>query len=470
MKTANSAEQTVQHKCVKQLLERHNERTKKSKQFTAKYRPILADSTAVMGFNVLVKEMVYPIVAKHSLGSRVWDVDDNEYIDLTMGLGVNLFGHNPPFIKAALQEQIEKGIQIGPQSEFVGEVAELICEMTGMERVAFSNTGTEAVMAAIRLARTATNRNKIAIFSGSYHGHFDGTLVKAQTENGNLRVVPIVPGVSSSIIEDVLVLDYDKPKSLEAIAARAPELAAVLVVPVQTNRPNLQPKTFLHQLRQLTQELGIALIFDEMVTGFRIHPGGAQAHFGVKADLATYGKIVGGGMPIGIIAGAAAYMDGIDGGMWSFGDSSCPQIKRTFFAGTFCKHPLAMAAARSVLWYLKSQGPALQQQLNQRTAQFIQTLNAYFQVEEIPIEMAHFSSFFGPALLADEVYLPENSATFRNLQLLYYHLLDRGVMFRGVGGYLSTAHTDKDIDYIIQAVKDSTRELREGGFLSLSNC
>jgi glutamate-1-semialdehyde aminotransferase len=159
----------------------------------------------------------------------------------------------------------------------------------------------------------------------------------------------------------------------------------------------LQPKTFLHQLRQLTKESGIALIFDEMVTGFRIHPGGAQAWFGVEADLATYGKIVGGGMPIGIIAGKAAYMDGIDGGMWTYGDASYPQAKTTFFAGTFCKHPLTMAAARAVLKYLKAQGCTLQEQLNQRTSQFVEALNNCFAENELPIRMANFGSLFGLA-------------------------------------------------------------------------
>jgi glutamate-1-semialdehyde aminotransferase len=381
-----------------------------------------------------------------------------------MGLGVNLFGHNPPFIKEALEEQLEKGIQIGPQSEFAGEVAELICELTGMERVAFSNTGTEAVMTAIRLARAATNRNKIALFSGSYHGHFDGTLVKAKTIDGNLQIVPIASGIPPSVVEDVLVLEYGNPQSLDAIAAHKQELAAVLVVPVQTTRPDLQPKTFLHQLRQLTQESGIALIFDEMVTGFRIHPGGAQAWFGVEADLATYGKIVGGGMPIGIIAGKAVYMDGIDGGMWNYGDASYPQAKTTFFAGTFCKHPLTMAAARAVLKYLKAQGSTLQEQLNQRTSQFVKALNDCFEENELPIRMANFGSLFGLASSGSSAY-SENSTSSDSIELLRYHLLERGVYLLRAGGYLSTAHTDADLDYIIQSIKDSAEQLRNAGFL-----
>lgn len=454
----------LQQNYLENFVKRYNQRTHSSKEFAQKYRPILADNRASDGFNPFFKEMFYPIVAKQSLGAKLWDIDGNEYIDLIMGFGINLFGHNPPFIKEALQEQLERGIQIGPQSELVGETAELFCELTQMERVAFSNTGTEAVMTAVRIARAVTGRNKIALFSGSYHGHFDGTLAKARTENGNSQTLPIAPGVLPSFVTDVLILDYGNPQSLEIIKAHQNDLAAILVEPVQTRRPNLQPKEFLLQLRQLTKASGIVLIFDEMVTGFRIHPGGAQAYFGIQADIATYGKIIGGGMPIGVIAGKAAYMDAVDGGMWNYGDESYPQAKKTFFAGTHCKHPLSIAAALAVLKYLKNEGSALQQQLNQRTSKFVETLNTCFEEEELPIQLANFGSVFGPAVLGnDEV--SENAAATASMDLLFYHLLDKGVLLRGVGNFLSTAHSDTDIEYVIQAVKDSIYELREGGFL-----
>ncbi|HEY9711287.1 MAG TPA: aspartate aminotransferase family protein, partial [Oculatellaceae cyanobacterium] len=442
----------------------YNHRTKTSKHISQKIRPFLADKQASSSFILPFKEISYPIVGERSLGSKIWDIDGNEYVDFIMGYGVNLFGHNPPFIKQAIQAQLEQGIHLGMQSEVAGEVAEMICELTKMERLAFSNTGTEAVMTAIRLARTATNRNKIALFSGSYHGHSDSTLVKAQTADGTLQTLPTAPGIPLNLVEDVLVLDYGEPHSLDIIKDNASELAAVLVEPVQSSRLQLQPKEFLQQLRQLTQETGIALIFDEMITGFRIHPGGAQAWFDIEADLATYGKIVGGGMPIGIIAGKAAYMDGIDGGMWNYGDNSYPQAKKTFFAGTYCKHPLAMAAARAVLKYIKSQGSSLQQQLNQRTSQFVEALNAYFQEDKVPFRIAHFGSLFGPASLGNSPSSGDFASSI-GINLLSYNLLHRGILLRRGGGFLSTAHTDEDLDYIIQVVKDSVAELREGVFL-----
>ncbi|MFH7023869.1 MAG: aspartate aminotransferase family protein [Heteroscytonema crispum UTEX LB 1556] len=443
----------------------YTQRTATSKKRTQTYRSVSADVRGSFGFRSTIKEIVYPIIGKHAFGSKMWDIDGNEYIDLMMGFGVNLVGHNPPFIKEALQERLEQGIHIGPQSDIAGEVAELISELTGMERVTFSNTGTEAVMTALRIARAATGRHKIAMFSGSYHGHFDSTLAKAEQLDENSITVPGALGVSPNLVADTLVLEYGNPDSLEIIKANEQELAAVIIEPVQNSRPDLQPKEFLQQLRQLTQTSGIVLIFDEILTGFRIHLGGAQAWFGIEADIATYGKIVGGGMPIGVIAGKAAYMDRIDGGMWNYGDASSPQVKTTFFAGTYCKHPLAMAAAKAVLQYLKIQGNELQQQLNHRTSQFINTLNTYFEADEVPIRLANCGSIFNSLPVVVNSVSPEDLKALENMDLIYYHLIHRGVFLRQGGGLLSTAHTDADLEYIIQAVKDSVQEMREGGFL-----
>ena len=462
-RSANVGQRQQEH--LQALISRYSQRTQTSKQLAQAYRPILADSRVSVIFRPAFKELFYPIVAKRSQGSHLWDVDGNEYIDLLMGFGVNLLGHNPPFIKAAIADQLEQGIQLGPQSELAGEVAELICELTGAERVAFSNTGTEAVMTALRLARTATGRSKIALFSGSYHGHFDGTQAIASPD-GDPQGIPNTPGVIPNFVEDVLVLEYGDWRSLEIIKAHAHELAAVLVEPVQSRRPDIQPQAFLQELRQFTQDAGIALIFDEMVTGFRIHPGGAQAYFGIEADLVTYGKIVGGGLPIGVIAGKAAYLDGIDGGMWNYGDDSSPQATMTVFSGTYCKHPLSMAAAKAMLQYLKQQGPGLQQGLNQRTSQLVATLNAYFTAEGVPIRLASFGSYFNSVPMDNAAPASTSTSTASDsLSLFQYHLINRGIFIRGGSGFLSTAHTDAEVEAIIQAVKNSVEEMREGSLL-----
>ena len=439
-----------QQRHLEALIARYTKRTQKSKRIAAASRSILADSRAVAGFRPSIKELVYPIIGERAKGSKFWDIDGNEYIDISMGFGVLLFGHNPPFITNALEKQLHQGIQLGPQSNLAIEVAELICELTNMERVTFCNSGTEAVMTALRLARTATGRNKIALFTGSYHGHFDGVL--ARSVNDETTAVPMTIGVSPDAIASVLVLDYGNPQSLEILQTHADELAAVLVEPVQSRHPNLQPQQFLQQLRRLTQTCGIALIFDEVITGFRIHPGGFQAYSGIEADMVIYGKIIGGGQPIGVIAGKATYMNGIDGGVWNYGDASYPQGSKTFFAGTFNKNHMAMAAARAVLQYIKKEGVRLQQQLNQRTSQLAATLNAYFKEGNIPIELVHFSSLF-------------RFSSAENIDLLFYHLLEKGIyIWEGRNCFLSTVHTDEDVDYLIGAVKNSVEELRKGGF------
>jgi glutamate-1-semialdehyde 2,1-aminomutase len=450
---------------LEQFITAYCDRTKTSKQLTQAFRPTLADPRVAAGFSLPLKEMCYPIVAQKSLGSKVWDVDGNEYIDLIMGFGINLLGHNPPFIKQAMIEQLDRGIEIGLQTQLAGEVAQLISELTGMERVTLSNTGTEAVMTAIRIARAATGRNKIAIFSGSYHGHSDATLVDLKQIDGSLQTLAKADGIPDGVMGDTLVLDYGNYDSLAVIQNHQAELAAVLVEPVQSCRPDLQPKEFLQQLRKLTAELGIVLIFDEMITGFRVHQGGAQAWFDVQADIATYGKIVGGGLPIGVIAGKAEYMDKIDGGMWNYGDRSFPSVKTTFFAGTYCKHPLSLAAAKAMLEYLKAQGNTLQIQLGDRTTQFVQKLNHCFANFELPIKMANFGSCFDAVLDTNSLPSENSDSVNIGIDLLSYHLLHKGVLIRAGSGCLSTTHTDAELNYVIQAIEDSLEQLRQVNLL-----
>lgn len=451
---------STQRSYIDAFFARYTKRTQTSKQKVQTERSVLSDTRAGASFRADIKEIYYPIIGEKSSGARIWDVDGNEYIDLTMGFGVNLLGHNVPFINSALSKQYEKGIQIGPRSERAGEVAKLVSDLTGVERVTFCNSGTEAVMTALRVARAVTRRNKVVIFSGSYHGHFDGTLA---TSAGSGKSLPLAPGVLENIVEDVLVLNYGDMQSLDIIKANAGDIGAVLIEPIQSRRPDLQPKAFVQELRKLTAEEGIALIFDEVLIGFRVLPGGAQAWYGIEADLVTYGKIVGGGLPIGVLAGKAAYMDAIDGGMWNFGDDSYPQVETTYFAGTFSKHPLTMAAAHAMLSYLKQEGATIQHGLNQRTEQLAGDLNAFFQEHDIPIRMVHFSSLF--RFVYDGNYSLFNQPL--EMELLYYHLIDKGVyIWEGRSCFLSTAHTDDNIKYIIQAVKDSIQELQTASFFS----
>ncbi|MGB8167994.1 MAG: amino acid adenylation domain-containing protein [Chthoniobacteraceae bacterium] len=440
-----------QQRWLASLIDRYTARTPASKSHTQQHRAHFADPRAAAGFKQAWKEIVYPVVTNRSSGARLFDIDCNEWLDVTLSYGAAMLGHQPPFVVAALRDQLTRGYEIGPTSPLAGEVAALLCELTGMERATFCNTGSEAVTGALRAARTVTGRTKIVYFRESYHGIDNEVLGRRAGD----AVLPIAPGIPDAAVADTIILEYGDAQSLAAIAAQATDIAAVLVEPVQSRHPALQPREFLHQLRALTQQHGIALIFDEIISGFRCHPGGAQAYFGIRADLATYGKVLGGGLPIGAIAGRAEYMDAFDGGAWSFGDDSFPSAAVTFFAGTFVRHPLALAAARAVLTHLKEQGEALQKTLADRAGGMIDRINAVFA--GAPFSAQRFASNWLVVPAPDFKYA---GLLFASLRLRGLHIWENRPCF------VSTAHTDADLDAIVTAFEESVAELEGAGFFS----
>ncbi|SOD62232.1 amino acid adenylation domain-containing protein/natural product biosynthesis luciferase-like monooxygenase domain-containing protein [Streptomyces zhaozhouensis] len=442
----------AQQEHLDDLVRRYTARTAASKRLTQRHRRRLADSRAVVGFRRSTKEMLYPVAAARAAGARIEDIDGNVYTDITMGFGVLLFGHEPEFVREAVNAHLSRGIRLGPRSAETGETAELLAELTGLERVAFANSGTEANAAAIRLARAATGRDRIVTFQGAYHGHADQVLGRVAGRDGSARTVPVSRGIPDSAVAELSVLTYGSEEALAAIERDAGRIAAVVVEPVQSRNPALQPVEFVRRLRALTARHGIVLLFDEMLTGFRPAPRGAQELYGVTPDLATYGKLLGGGFPIGAIAGRADIMDGVDGGWWSYGDDSVPPADTTFFGGTYLQHPVSMTAARAVLTHLREQGPELQRRLNARTAELATGLNAFFEEEEFPLRVRWFGSQFRFEHHAD-------------MELLYYHLMLRGVhVWEWRNFFLSTAHTDEDVARVDEAVRGALRELRAGGF------
>ena len=306
-----------------------------------------------------------------------------------------------------------------------------------------------------------TGRDKIVLFTGSYHGTFDEVLVRANPSASKLSALPIAPGIPPANVENVIVLEYGDPELLSVLRSQVGNLAAVLVETVQSRHPDLQPREFLREVRSITQESGTALIFDEVVTGFRVHQGGVQALFGIRADMATYGKVIGGGFPLGVLAGRREFMDALDGGAWQYGDDFFPEVGVTFHAGTFVRHPLAMAALWAVLNHLKAAGPQLQGRLNERATQFAATLNAHFEARGVPTRVRNFGS----------VLFFKFPADLRFASLLYYALRYRGVhIYEGFPFFLTTAHTDADLDYVIGAFKEFVAEMQQAGFLPPPNC
>ncbi len=447
-----------QKKYLKQLIERYTTKTKGSQMLTQAQRTHLADPRSVSGFNKLWKDMVYQIAAVRSKGSKIWDVDGNEYIDYRNSFGIALFGHTPDFIQKAVQEQLEKGIELGVLTPLAMKTAQLLCELSGSERVTFVNTGSESLSAAVRAARTVTMKDKIAYFTGDYHGIADEMLARNVQSNGQNISRPVAPGIPQFLVENVIVLDYNDPEVLDKITTHAHELAAVLIEPIQPNNPIHQPHDLLKAIRKLTTEQDIALIFDEMITGFRVGLRGAQGWYDIEADIVCYGKIISGGLPMAAVAGKAKYLDVFDGGMWQFGDDSVPEVGVTFFGGTFVRHPLSLATAYAALSEIKRQGQPMYDALNAKTARFAERIRDLFVAAKVPMKVLSTASIIA--------FKPTDNNPFT--KLFFYYLQLNGIHIAEKAALLSVAHTQEDLDFTYSMIEDTIRSMQTADFFPIT--
>ncbi|SMF07381.1 aminotransferase class III-fold pyridoxal phosphate-dependent enzyme [Pseudobacteriovorax antillogorgiicola] len=441
-----------QKHAIQTFTEKYNKKTFKSKAFCQTHRQAYADPRVVTGFSPVLKELIYPIVTKQAQGARIWDLDDNSYIDYTCGFGSMFLGYQADFIQTALQQELSHGFAIGPQSHLAGEVANLFLELTGHERVSFANTGSEAVLGAIRIARTVTAKDKIVVFEGAYHGINDDVIVRGRYD----KPIPGAPGISEAAVSQTIVLPYGEAESLEYIRQHGQDIAAVLVEPVQSRRPDFFPLAFLKQLRSLTRDVDSLMILDEVITGFRYTADGINGHHKIDADLVTYGKIPGGGLPIGAIAGKSSAMDTLDGGSWMFGDSSVPEVGVTYFAGTFVRHPLTLAAAKATLQHLKDAGPSLQETTAARAKVLCDGMNEIFKKHRVDFKVLRFSS---------QLYLKIPSH-YPFGELFGAWLRYRGIhLLFGFPFFVSTAHSDSDIATTLQIMDELVAEMTNLNFL-----
>jgi glutamate-1-semialdehyde aminotransferase len=307
----------------------------------------------------------------------------------------------------------------------------------------------------MRIARTVTGRSTIVAFSGSYHGIVDEVIVRG-AKNG--KSYPAAPGIMPEAVQNMLILDYGTEESLSIIKGKAHELAAILVEPVQSRRPEFQPIEFLKALRKITADSGTALIFDEVITGFRIHPGGIQGMFGIKADLGTYGKVIAGGLPVGVIAGEKRFMDALDGGFWRYGNDSVPESGVTYFAGTFVRHPLALAACLATLEYMKTIGPDLQASINEKTRVLADAMNLICTKKGLSLYVAWFGSLWKIKFKEDVPYS----------ELLFTLMREKGIhIWDGFPCFLTEAHDAADIKTIAEKFEESVNELLDAGSFHL---
>lgn len=441
---------------VRDLAEKYSARHRKSKDHATQFRDVHADPRTAAGFRAEWKELTFPIVAEIAKGAYIHDIDGNRFVDLVNGFGQTAFGHSPDFVNRAIEAQLKRGMPIGPQSDLAGPVARRFADLVGHERATFCSTGSEAVMAAMRVARTVTGRDLIVVFDKDYHGQFDEVLVKGRSTPGDATALPSAPGIPRSGLVNMKVLPYGQAGSLDWIRANIDDIAGVIVEPVQSRHPAHRPESFVRELREVTQDGGAALVMDEIVTGFRTHARGMQGVWGIQGDMATYGKVVGGGMPVGILAGNARFMDALDGGPWSYGDDSRPEAIPTFFAGTFVRHPLAVAAVDAMLTHIEEQGDTLWNDTAARTAETVGRMNAILTARGLPELVETYSSWFVIKVTEAD---PRAALLFSLMRMEGVHVMD------GFCGFLTTEHGAAECEQIVAAFETAVDALLTVGIL-----
>ena len=389
----------------------------------------------------------HPIVFDRVKGAYAWDVDGNRYIDYVGSWGPAICGHAHPEVIAALHEALEKGTSFGAPCELENHLAQMVIDaVPSVEMVRFVNSGTEACMAVLRLMRAFTGREKVIKFEGCYHGHADMFLVKAGSGVATLGL-PDSPGVPRSVTANTLTAPYNCLESVKGLFAEHPgEIAGVILEPVVGNAGFITPEPgFLEGLRELTKEHGALLVFDEVMTGFRISYGGAQAKFGITPDLTTLGKVIGGGLPVGAYGGRADIM-----GMVA---PAGPMYQ----AGTLSGNPLAMTAGIKTLGLLKQ--PGTYERLEAITQRLSSGLQEAARQAGVPICGGSISGMFGFFLCPGPVRNFEEAKTTDSARFAKLHraMLERGVYLAPSSfeaGFTSLADSDADIDATLAAFRE----------------
>ena len=392
-----------------------------------------------------------PVFFDHALGACLYDVSGRSYIDYVGSWGPMIAGHSNPAIIAAVHEAVNKGLSFGAPSAAEVTMAERLCELIdGMDMVRMVNSGTEATMSAIRVARAATSRDRILKFEGCYHGHADAFLVKAGS--GALTLgVPNSPGVPSACADLTLTVPFN---DLDAVRTcfdkQGDEIACLIVEPVAGNMNCIPPvEGYLQGLRNLCDQHGVILIFDEVMTGFRVALGGAQAHYGITPDLSTFGKVIGGGMPVGAFGGKRELMELVA--------PSGP----VYQAGTLSGNPVAMAAGLATLDQITV--PGFYEALSDKTRMLTEGIQVEADFFDIPFTTTRVGGMFGLyfSKVKDIVNFEQSGAVDVELFKRFFHaMLDGGVYLAPSAyeaGFVSSAHTEEHISATIDAAREALR-------------
>jgi glutamate-1-semialdehyde 2,1-aminomutase len=381
-------------------------------------------------------------------GAYMWDADGNRLIDYVGSWGPMVAGHAHPEVVAAVQAAAVDGLSYGAPTELEITMAEKICEIVpSIEMVRMTSSGTEATMSAIRLARGFTGRNYLVKFEGGYHGHGDSLLVKAGS--GALTFgQPSSPGVPAELAQFTLTLDYNNSEQVrEVFAARGHEIACIIVEPVSGNMNCIPPVAgFLETLREVCDQSGAVLIFDEVMTGFRVALGGAQAVYNVKPDLTTLGKIIGGGMPVGAFGGRRDIM------------AHLSPLGAVYQAGTLSGNPIAMTAGLKMMEIISREG--FYAELTAKTTQFVKGMQAAADAAKIAFTTQQVGGMFGLFFTTEtriDTYQQVTACNIAQFNQFFHGMLDRGVYLAPSAyeaGFVSMAHTDTDLAETISIAGD----------------
>lgn len=391
-----------------------------------------------------------PIYTEKGKGSRIFDVDGNEYIDYVLSWGPLIVGHAHNAVVSKLKEVMEKGTSFGTNVEYENELAKIVIDrVPSIEKVRMVNSGTEATMSALRLARGYTGRDKILKFEGNYHGHGDSLLIKAGSGVATLGL-PDSPGVPKSIAQNTITVPYNDMESVRYVFEQyGDELAAVIVEPVSGNMGVVPPvNDFLQNLRKITEDHGTLLIFDEVMTGFRVGYNCAQGHFGVTPDLTCLGKVIGGGLPVGAYGGKKEIMQRIapEGDIYQ--------------AGTLSGNPLAMAAGIATLNQLTEES---YDAINEKADRLVEGLQEAAKEYGVPLQVNRAGSMLGFFFTDEEVINFEKAQT-SDLKWFatYYRLMaEQGIFLppsQFEGMFLSTEHTMDEIEQTIEAARNAFKK------------
>lgn len=393
-----------------------------------------------------------PRMITRGAGAQMWDEDGNEYIDFIGSWGPLILGHSHPAVLEAVIDACARGLSFGAATKIEVEMAKLICDsIPSIEMIRMVNSGTEAVMSAIRAARGFTGRDKIIKFTGCYHGHSDGLLVKAGS-GAMTSGTPDSAGVPAGCTKDTLTASYNDLSSVEALFSQFPEeIACVIVEPVGANMGVVPPETgFLEGLRYLCTKFGALLLFDEVITGFRLCFGGAQEYFGVRPDLTTYGKIIGAGMPVGAYGGRKEIMEMV------------APVGPVYQAGTLSGNPVAMAAGFTQLTILKEH-PEYYRELNEKADVFFQKLAVAVEAAKKPYQVNHIGSLGSLFFTGEQVRDYESAKTSDTARYAKYcnYMINRGIYLAPAqfeAMFLSMAHTTEQLDHTVDLVMEYLTE------------